>query len=105
MADVLAVGLQVGSETPSHWRVLQRVRHEIVVLEVDEDDVPVIAAQALLVLRRTSEGAVDVLGDEHVLDALDAGSRLFVRGWRSGSKEKDRLGDGLPWDAEGFQGP
>jgi len=41
-----------------------------------------------------------------VADILDPTERLFVEAWASGQTPKvSRPGDGLPWDAPGFQPP
>ena len=46
------------------------------------------------------------LGDESVLDELDEGAQLFVRAWRERPLSKpDRRGEGLSWDAPGFEPP
>ena len=43
---------------------------------------------------------------ERVLDQLDPTERLFAQAWVAGRRPKvGRPGDGLPWDAPGFEPP
>ncbi len=47
-----------------------------------------------------------MVGDVRVLDELDEGARLFVRAWQERPLSKsDRRGEGLSWDAPGFEPP
>lgn len=51
--------------------------------------------------------ALQTFGDASVLTTLSAGERLFVQGWGAGqtAEPKARPGEGLPWDAPGFEPP
>ena len=91
---------QVG-RLQSAYRVLTLLRPRIVVLEVDE--------QALTALRKSPDvaGVYEQTVPPDVLAGLRPEERLFVEGWslQQASKDKSRSGDGLSWDAPGFQPP
>ena len=91
---------QVG-RLQSAYRVLTLLRPRIVVLEVDE--------QALTALRKSPDiaGVYEQNVPPDVLAGLRPEERLFVEGWsvQQASKDKSRSGDGLSWDAPGFQPP
>ena len=40
-----------------------------------------------------------------VRDELDEGERMFVDAWRERARPKQRKGEGLSWDAPGFEAP
>jgi len=83
-----------------------QVEPDVLVLRADLDDLEEIAQHARLAIGRLSDGGTKVLGDESVLDELDEGAQLFVRAWRERPLSKpDRRGEGLPWDAPGFEPP
>ena len=43
---------------------------------------------------------------QHIRDQLTNHEQLFVDGWMAGRKSKGmRPGEGLPWDAEGYEPP
>ena len=85
----------------SAYRIVAMLRPRIVVLEVDE--------QALSALRQVPGvlGVYEQSVPPGVLAGLRPEERLFVEGWmqQQASKDKSRSGDGLSWDAPGFQPP
>jgi hypothetical protein len=91
---------QVG-RLQSAYRVLTLMRPRLAVVEVDE--------QALTALRKTPDvvGVYEQNVPPDVLAGLRPEERLFVEGWilQQASKDKSRSGDGLSWDAPGFQPP
>jgi hypothetical protein len=88
------------------WPVMASSPPRVTVLQAPRNDLESIARVSRLAIARDDDGAVVEQGDPGVLDELDAGARLFVDAWRSRPLDKpDRLGEGLPWDAEGFQPP
>lgn len=90
----------------SAWPISMSVPPRVVVLAAGPDALPDIARLARFAMARTSAGVVEALGDETVLDELDEGARVFVEAWRTRPLEKpDRPGEGLPWDASGFEPP
>jgi hypothetical protein len=93
----------------SRWPVIATVPPRVVVLRADADGLPAIAGACRLAIARGTDDRVEVVGDLAVLDELDDGARLFVEAWRtprsSASATRDRAGDGLPWDAPGFEPP
>jgi hypothetical protein len=88
------------------WPVTARVPPHIAVLRADREDLTEIARHARLAMARLPGGGISILGDHTVLDELDDTGRLFVSAWRHRPEAKPgRIGDGLPWDATGFQPP
>jgi hypothetical protein len=83
------------------YRVLTMLRPRIVVLEVDEE--------AMTALRQdpTLAGVYEQSAPPEVLAGLRPDERLFVEGWsqQQAGKNQPRRGDGLSWDATGFQPP
>ena len=66
-------------------------------------------APALVALRKEPDvvGVYEQDVPPDVLAGLRPEERLFVEGWtlQQASKDKSRSGDGLSWDAPGFQPP
>jgi hypothetical protein len=88
------------------WPITARVPPHVAVLRADRDDVTEIASHARLAMVRRPGGGVSTLGDDTVLDELDDAGRVYIRAWRDRLVGKPgRTGDGLPWDATGFQPP
>ncbi len=83
------------------YRVLAMLRPRILVLQIEEE--------ALTALRQDPSlaGVYDDTVPPEVLAGLRPDERLFVDGWiqQQASKDKQRRGDGLSWDAPGFQPP
>lgn len=103
--EVLVVGYSPGDE-PSPWPVLAQVPPLVTILRASIEDVPVIATRARLTIGRRSIGVTEQVGDERVLDELDDGARLYVSAWlESPALKASRPGDGLAWDAPGFEPP
>ena len=42
---------------------------------------------------------------EAAVEDLDEAERIFVDAWRKRARPKDRTGDGMRWDAPGFEAP
>ena len=102
--EVLVVGYLPGQG--SGWPVAAQYPPDVAVLRASIADLPAIAQQAQLVIIRQPDGATERVGDERVLDELDEGARLFVSAWLRRSRPKtDRRGEGLAWDAPGFDAP
>jgi len=105
-SEVLLVGAAPSIAASGRWSIVSRAGPEVIVLRADLDDLPQLAQGARLAIGRSADGAVRTLGDEKALDALDPGTRLFVQAWRDKQSSKpERPGEGLPWDAPGFQPP
>lgn len=81
-------------------RVLSTLPPRLVIADLDDEQ-----TNAL----RASPTTLAVMGSpaDSVPDALSEGERLFADAWRTRhqSQDKLRIGDGLPWDAEGFEPP
>ena len=105
-SEVLLVGATASVAMSGGWSVVSRAGPEVVVLRANPDDFPQLARGARFAISRSSDGSVRTLGDENALNALDPGTRLFVQAWRDKQTSKpERPGEGLPWDAPGFQSP
>jgi hypothetical protein len=106
--DVLVVDYLPAGEG-SGWPVTASVPPRVVVLRAGADGLAAIAGACRLAIARGADDQVEVVGDLAVLDELDDGARLFVEAWRTqrsaASATRDRAGDGLPWDAPGFEPP
>jgi hypothetical protein len=102
--DVLIVR---GGELPvDRGRVVERVDPDIVVLQTDADSVADIARASRFAISRAPDGSMQTFGDESVLDELNDGARLFMEAWRTRPLSKpNRPGEGLAWDAPGFEPP
>jgi hypothetical protein len=88
------------------WPVIASAPPLVFVLRATEADLPAISRAAQLVIVRREGGDPELYGDRSVLDDLDAGARLFVEAWMTAPLAKGaRPGDGLAWDAEGFEPP
>jgi len=100
--------LVVGGErmVSQRWRLLSAVEPDVVVVRAPVEDLPEIVRAARFVLARGSDGEILAMGDESSLDELPEGTRLFVSAWREQRINKpDRVGEGQPWDAAGFEPP
>lgn len=81
-------------------RIAQRLPPRLAIIEIDPGEVERV---------RSVEGVRALYDDtvsETVLQQLTPAERLFAEAWaRSRQARPSRPGDGLPWDAEGFQPP
>ena len=103
--EVLVLGYAPSESTPG-WPVLAQVPPLLTVLRAGLEDLPAIARHARLAIGRHPDGTTERVGDEKALDELDDAARLFLKGWLEYPVEKsERLGEGLPWDAPGFEPP
>jgi len=100
--EVLVVGFAPSGRVP--WPVVGEMPPDVLVLRASAADLPEIAKHARLALAR-GPGGIDARGDEAAIDQLDDGGRLFVDGWRQSRDKGPRVGEGLAWDAPGFQPP
>jgi hypothetical protein len=88
------------------WPVLARVPPHVAVLRAGPDDLPEIAPHTRLAVARTPAGGITAAGDASVLADLDQAGRVFVAAWHTRTADKPgRTGEGLSWDAPGFQPP
>jgi hypothetical protein len=102
--EVLVVGYD--ATAIDRWPVTARVPPHIAVLRADPGDLGEIARHARLALAPSPDGGITTRGDASVLADLDRAGRLFLDAWRERAAGKPgRTGEGLPWDATGFQPP
>lgn len=94
-ADAHAAVLQ------QHHRVIARVPPRLMVLDVDDRAVAELGRDPAVA------GLFERGASPAMLEGLRPEEQLFVDGWLLGSTQesKPRSGDGLPWDAPGFQPP
>ena len=105
VAEVLVIGYEPPERIPG-WPVLAEVPPFLTVLRAGLQDLPAIARHARLAIGRRPDGSAERVGDETVVDELDNAARLFLRAWLERPFEKsERPGEGLPWDAPGFEPP
>lgn len=83
------------------YRVSSLLQPRIAVLEVNE------AELAVLVHQQGLDGVYSDTIPPAVLSRLSPEERLFVEAWnlQRAIRQKQRVGEGLPWDAPGFQAP
>lgn len=102
--EVLVVGYDTAA--PDRWPVIARLPPHIAVLRADPADLEEIARHARLAMTASPDGGIRTRGDASVLANLDRAGRLFLDAWRERAAGKPgRTGEGLPWDATGFQPP
>lgn len=79
--------------------LLQSSGDRVLVIEAEDGE----ALSGLPEVRSVTSGAPDA----DTLDTLDAGDRLFAEAWglQAGMAAKQRPGEGLDWNAEGFDAP
>ncbi|CAL8973654.1 hypothetical protein RHODGE_RHODGE_00345 [Rhodoplanes serenus] len=96
-ADVLAA-------LRSRFRVISALPPRLAVVDVDDGE-----AESALVRLRATPGVETVLADPAapIPGGLTGDELLFVDAWRQrpALRSKARPGEGLPWDAEGFEPP
>ena len=103
--EVLVVGYAPREGAPG-WPVLAQVPPLLSVLRAGPDDLAAIAKHARLAIARRPDGATERVGDESVLEELEDDARLFLSAWlERPAAKRDRPGEGLPWDAPGFEPP
>ena len=85
----------------SSHRVIQVGYPRVVVVAVSPEETPPSSETPGVVA--VSSGALPA----HMIEELDEQEALFVAAWtnRITGPEKQRRGDGLPWDAPGFEPP
>lgn len=89
------------NELRDRFTVLQVASSHLVVLRVGEHQMEQVAEV---------EGVERIINTEipqEILDRLDSTEELFAKAWMVGqqAKTKSRPGEGLDWDAEGFEAP
>lgn len=105
-SEVLLVGATPPVAAGNRWKIVSRVSPDVLVLRADLAALPELVKGARYAISRVADGSLRTIGDEKALDTLDPGTRLFVEAWRDCPSQKvPRPGEGLPWDAPGFQPP
>jgi hypothetical protein len=88
------------AEISKRGRIVGRLPPRLAIVEIDDAQTEALRAAT------ATEALIAVPGDP-MPDTLTEAERLFAEAWstRHQSKPKQRPGEGLPWDAEGFQPP
>ena len=96
----MAAAPGLAEEIRSRCDVVAAMPPRLFVVEIDETSAAALASWA---------GVAAVVTDPQVIDVtppLTEGERLFAAGWATkGVKKGERAGEGLPWDAPGFEPP
>ena len=82
-----------------HVEIQQRLPPRLAIVAADEE--------GLRALERKPEVRAVFTGDvpPEALTQLNEAERLFAAGWNQRHRPKQRRGEGLPWDAPGFDAP
>lgn len=90
---------RVVTDLKTRYRVKALVPPRLAVVEVEQPQVADLErlAGVELVLMGPSSAALPA--------SLTESERLFISGWQQRRGDKRRKGEGLPWDAEGYQPP
>jgi len=90
----------------ARYPVIATASPRVQVLRASSADLATIASRARLAMAGATDGRIEKAGDDEVLGELDDGARLFVEAWMTPPRDdRERPGDGQPWDAPGFQPP
>lgn len=95
----LQPGATVEDALPPAVRILQRMPPRLAIVAADAEGI-----RALEHLPEISAVHTQAVPAE-VLERFDQAARLFAAGWNERRRPKERIGEGLPWDAPGFQAP
>lgn len=86
-------------EIQARHRVLGTLPPRLLIVELDDD-------QATALLREATAESVLSRPSDPIPASLNEAERLFVEAWRQRhGPPKQRPGEGLNWDAEGFRPP
>jgi hypothetical protein len=95
----LQPGAAVEDAVPAGMQILQQLPPRLAIVAADDDDV-----RAL----EDAPGVSAVFPAEVPPDAmerLDQLGRAFAAAWNARRQSKERIGEGLSWDAPGFEPP
>lgn len=95
----LRPGAPLDAVVHPHVEIHQRLPPRLAIVTADEE--------GLRALERKPEVRAVFTGDvpPEALARLDEPERLFAAGWNERHRPKKRRGEGLPWDAPGFDPP
>jgi hypothetical protein len=95
----LQPGAAVEVAVPPDLQILQRMPPRLAIVATDEEGIRALE-------RRPEISAVFVEDvPAEALARFDEVARLFAAGWNERRRPKERIGEGLPWDAPGFRAP
>jgi len=95
----LRPGAALQDAVPTHAQILQRLPPRLAIVAADEDGLRAI---------ERSPAVHSVFAGEvppEALERFDQVTRAFAKGWNERRRPKERLGEGLSWDAPGFEAP
>jgi hypothetical protein len=95
----LEPGAAIEDAVPGGAQVLQRMPPRLAIVVADDDGIRAMAGSPAV----AGIYADDVPPD--VLAAFDQVTRACAAGWNERHRPTERRGEGLPWDAPGFEPP
>lgn len=95
----LQPGASVDDAVPSAAQVVQRLPPRLAIVVADEE--------GIRAMERSPEISAVFAEDvpPEALEQFDQVSRAFAAGWNERRQPKERRGEGLSWDAPGFEAP
>jgi hypothetical protein len=95
----LTPGAAVDEAIPREAQLLQRLPPRLAIVATDEE--------GIRALERSPEISAVYAEEvpEEAMEQFDQVSRAFAAGWNERRRPKERRGEGLPWDAPGFEPP
>jgi hypothetical protein len=95
----LKPGAAIDDAVPGGAQVVQRMPPRLAIVVADDDGIQAMTDSPAV----TGVYAGDVPPD--VLDGFDQVTRVFAASWNERRRPKQRRGEGLSWDAPGFEPP
>jgi hypothetical protein len=95
----LQPGAGLDDAVPAGARVLQHMPPRFAIVVAGDEELRALQRSPHVTAVFTDDVPPDAL------ERLDPVSRAFAAGWNERQRLKERPGEGLPWDAPGFQAP
>jgi hypothetical protein len=95
----LLPGAMLEDAMPSNAVVVQRFPPRLAIVSADETGIDSLRQNASV--NAVFSGEVPA----ETLERFDQVARLFAAGWNERRRPKERRGEGLPWDAPGYEAP
>jgi hypothetical protein len=95
----LQPGVSVEDAVPAATQILQRLPPRLAIVVADEE--------GIRAMERNPEISAVFAEDvpPEALEQFDQVTRVFAAGWNERRRPKERPGEGLSWDAPGFEAP
>jgi hypothetical protein len=95
----LEPGANLDDAVDPHVEIHQRLPPRLVIVAADEEGLKALESRPEVRAVFTADVPPETL------EQFDESERLFAAGWNERRRPKQRLGEGLPWDAPGFDAP